>query len=93
MLRLTSTTLATVVGFSVLEVIQPVERATGFNVPVQRGLRRAGDPAALVRDATKARAGFGWQPKFAGLDEIVRTAWAIHQKAPSMVADIESAVA
>jgi UDP-arabinose 4-epimerase len=71
-------------GFSVLEIIQAVERATGLIAPVQRGPRRAGDPAALVSDATKARDGLGWQPKIAGLDEIVRSAWAWHQKAPRM---------
>lgn len=72
-------------GFSVLEVIQAVEHATGFKVPVQRGPRRAGDTAALISDATKAREDLGWQPQIAGLDEIVRTAWAWHQRAESIV--------
>jgi len=70
-------------GFSVLEVLDAVERVTGLNVPVIRGDRRPGDPAALVSDATKARELLGWRPQFDRLDDIVRTAWAWHQKVPS----------
>jgi UDP-arabinose 4-epimerase len=69
-------------GFSVLEVIRAVEHASGLDVPVQQGPRRVGDPVALVSDATKARADLGWQPRLPGLNEIVRTAWAWHQKLP-----------
>jgi UDP-arabinose 4-epimerase len=70
-------------GFSVLEVIRAVERATGIEVPIQRGPRRAGDPAALISDATKARTVLGWQPQMTDLDAIVRTARAWHQRARS----------
>jgi UDP-glucose 4-epimerase len=67
-------------GFSVKEVIDAVERVTGLTVPVVIGDRRAGDPAALISDASKARDELGWRPQFAGIDEIVRTAWAWHRK-------------
>jgi UDP-arabinose 4-epimerase len=67
-------------GFSVREVVRTVEQLTGLTVPVKFGDRRAGDPAALVSDATKARIKLRWRPEFAGLDEIIRTAWAWHQK-------------
>ncbi|MEM9028954.1 MAG: UDP-glucose 4-epimerase GalE [Pseudomonadota bacterium] len=70
-------------GFSVREVIDAVERITGLNVPVLYGDRRAGDPAQLVSDATKARDELGWTPEIPDLDEIIRTAWAWHQKAPT----------
>jgi UDP-arabinose 4-epimerase len=80
-------------GFSVLEVIHSVERATGLKVPVRRGARRAGDPAALVSVAMKAREGLGWEPQIAGLDEIVRSSWAWHQKVPSAPRRIETASA
>jgi UDP-arabinose 4-epimerase len=69
-------------GFSVREVIAAAERATGLKVPVKETGRREGDPAALVADATKARSVLGWQPRHAELDEMVRTAWAWHQKQP-----------
>lgn len=67
-------------GFSVRQVVHTVERLTGLTVPVKFGDRRAGDPVALVSDATKARNKLGWRPQFADLDEIIRTAWAWHQK-------------
>jgi UDP-arabinose 4-epimerase len=68
-------------GFSVREVIDAVERITGLTVPVVFGDRRAGDPAALISDASKARDELEWRPRFAEIDEIVRTAWAWHRKA------------
>jgi UDP-arabinose 4-epimerase len=71
-------------GFSVREVINAVERVTGLSVPTLLGERRAGDPAALVCDASRAREMLGWQPKISELDEIVRSAWAWHQRLPSM---------
>lgn len=70
-------------GFSVLEVIEAAERASDLQVPITLGARRAGDPAALVSDATKAREVLGWEPQIRVLDDIVRTAWAWHQKSPS----------
>jgi len=68
-------------GYSVKEVIAAVERVSGLTVPVVFGDRRPGDPAALISDASKARDELGWQPQFARIDEIVRTAWAWRQKA------------
>ena len=68
-------------GFSVREVIDAVERITGLTVPVVFGDRRAGDPAALISDASKARDELEWRPRFAEIDEIVRTAWAWRRKA------------
>jgi UDP-glucose 4-epimerase len=41
---------------------------------VKIGPRRAGDPARLVADASKAGKVLGWKPRL-GLDEIVRSAW------------------
>ena len=71
-------------GFSVREVIGAVERVTGLKVPIINGARRAGDPPVLVSDASKAHEILGWQPKISDLNEIVRTAWAWHQRSPSM---------
>ncbi|WP_187971680.1 UDP-glucose 4-epimerase GalE [Aquibium microcysteis] len=68
-------------GASILEVVRAVERITGTRVPFVVGPRRAGDPAALVSDASRARVALGWKPEFPDLDEIVRTAWAWHRRA------------
>jgi len=58
------------------QVIDTAAQVTGLPVPVQYGPRRAGDPAQLVADATRARSVLGWQPKFAALETIVRNVWA-----------------
>lgn len=67
-------------GFSVRQVIDAAERVTGRTVPVELGARRAGDPAALVADASAAREGLGWRPRYGDLAEILRTAWSWHQR-------------
>ncbi|MGE0766692.1 MAG: UDP-glucose 4-epimerase GalE [Hyphomicrobiaceae bacterium] len=67
-------------GFSVLEVIKAVERVTGLQVPTVMGKRRAGDPAVLVSDPSRAMRELGWAPRFTSLDRIVETAWAWHQR-------------
>jgi UDP-glucose 4-epimerase len=60
-------------GHSVLEVIGAVERVSGRKVPYRLQDRRPGDPAVLVAASERARQA-GWQPRFAALDDIVRTA-------------------
>jgi UDP-arabinose 4-epimerase len=70
-------------GFSVRDVINAVERVTGLNVPILLGRRRAGDPPVLISGASLAHQMLGWQPRITELDEIVRTAWAWHQRSSS----------
>jgi UDP-glucose 4-epimerase len=67
-------------GFSVKEVIDEAQRVTGREVPVAVGARREGDPPWLVGDATRARVTLGWAPKFAGLGQILGTAWSWHRE-------------
>ena len=62
-------------GFSVLEVIEAARRITGKNIEVKIEPRRAGDPARLIADATKAREMLGWQPQFTEIEKIIETAW------------------
>ena len=74
-------------GFSVKEVIDAAERVTGFSVPVRFGDRRPGDPATLVSDASKAHRGLDWKPRMPLLDDIIRTAWAWHQRPAAQCSD------
>ena len=67
-------------GFTVRQVIEAVEQATGRMVPHGIGPRRAGDPAALVADPSAANRDLDWRPAMSDLDSIVATAWAWHQK-------------
>ncbi len=61
-------------GHSVMQVIESVQRVSGRRVPYRISPRRAGDPAVLVASAERAKRELGWRPRFADLDEMVRTA-------------------
>jgi UDP-glucose 4-epimerase len=63
-------------GFSVLEVLDAVDRVT--NIKVERRIegRRAGDPPALISDNSRIKATLPWQPAHADLDMIVAHALA-----------------
>ena len=52
--------LGTNEGNTVKEVFSMCEKVTGKKIPVEIKLRRAGDPAVLVADNTKAREVLGW---------------------------------
>ena len=75
--------LGTGTGSSVREVINAVEKGTGHTVPFKESPRRAGDPPALVADATMAKQVLGWEARYSDLDYIVKTAWAWTQKQQS----------
>lgn len=49
-------------GYSILEVIAAASAALGTELPYEMTARRAGDPAVLVADISKARTLLGWQP-------------------------------
>lgn len=63
-------------GYSVLEVVEAVKRASGVDFAVRHAGRRAGDPAALVADARRIGSVLRWTPRFADIDTIVRHALA-----------------
>jgi UDP-glucose 4-epimerase len=63
-------------GFSVLEVLDAVDRVTNLTVDRRMGPRRAGDPDALVADNREILARLPWRPQRAELDTIVRDALA-----------------
>jgi UDP-glucose 4-epimerase len=67
-------------GYSIMEVIEAVERVTGSVIVRESGARRAGDPPVLVADSTLAKAALHWTPKFADLDTIILHAWRWEQK-------------
>jgi len=62
-------------GFSVREVIETARRVTGQAIPALETPRRPGDPAVLVASAEKIKKELGWQPEYASLEAIVRSAW------------------
>jgi len=67
-------------GFSVLEVLDAVDRVTNLTIERRIEGRRAGDPASLVSDNRAIMATFPWQPRFADLDTIIAHALAWERK-------------
>jgi UDP-glucose 4-epimerase len=67
-------------GYSVLEVIDAVKRASGAGFEVRLSPRRPGDPAAIVASSDKIRRSLGWRPQYQGIDTIVASAlhWERH---------------
>lgn len=77
-------------GFSVKEVIAGAERITGRPIATRVSARRAGDPPALVGDATSARSFLGWKPRYESLDAILDTAWNWHQSLNLHIDDLQT---
>jgi UDP-glucose-4-epimerase GalE len=70
-------------GYSILEVIDAVERITGKKIPKRLSPRRPGDPAVLVASKDKLKNLLGWEAQHSTLDEIVSSAWAWKQAHPN----------
>jgi len=65
-------------GYSVKEVIEMARNITGKDIPVINWERRPGDPPNLVGSADKIKKTLGWEPKYAELNTIIKTAWNWH---------------
>jgi len=67
-------------GYSVLETIEAVRRASGRNFAVQYADRRAGDIMTMIADTSRIRATLDWTPQYDNLDTIARHALAWEEK-------------
>jgi len=67
-------------GFSVLEVLDAVDRVTNMTIERRLEARRAGDPPALISDNRAILETLPWKPAHADLDGIVRDALAWERK-------------
>ena len=74
-------------GFSVLEVLDAVDRVTNAKIVRHMEPRRAGDPGELVSDPSRIRATLPWEPKYADLDEIIGHAVQWERKLAEMRTD------
>jgi UDP-glucose 4-epimerase len=63
-------------GYSVLEVLDAVDRVTNRKLDRREGPRRLGDADSLISDNSLIKATLPWVPRFADLDTIVRHALA-----------------
>jgi UDP-glucose 4-epimerase len=66
--------IGTGVGASVFEVLAMIQGVTSVELNSEIVSRRAGDPAALVADVSKAKEILDWESRY-GLREIVESAW------------------
>jgi UDP-glucose-4-epimerase GalE len=66
-------------GYSVRQVIDEARRITGQSIPEIEARRRWGDPAQLVGSSAKIQKELGWKPSYAGLEQILDTAWRWHK--------------
>ncbi|WP_298091528.1 UDP-glucose 4-epimerase GalE [uncultured Sphingomonas sp.] len=71
-------------GFSVLEVLDAVDRVTNMTIERRMEGRRAGDPAELVADNSAILAALPWRPERDDLDGIVRDALVWERKLAEM---------
>lgn len=67
-------------GFSVKEVLDAVEEASGREVPRTAAPRREGDPARLIADPKRAHEILEWQPTRTNLATIATSAWRWHSQ-------------
>jgi len=67
--------LGTGTGVSVQELISAVEQVCNTKLTILPREKRAGDPALLVADPSKAHAALGWQPHHSDLHTILESAY------------------
>ena len=62
------------VGYSVAQVIAAGAQVLDREIPYENSPRRAGDPAVLVADISRAKTELGWMPT-RSLEQMVRDTW------------------
>jgi UDP-glucose 4-epimerase len=67
-------------GFSVLEVLDAVDRVTNMKIARRTEGRRSGDPDSLISDNRAILSALPWQPRYANLDQIIEHALLWEQK-------------
>ncbi|RZL73558.1 MAG: UDP-glucose 4-epimerase GalE, partial [Sphingomonas sp.] len=72
-------------GYSVLEVLDAVDRVTNMTINRQVDDRRPGDPAALIADNSAILAALPWRPRYDDLERIVADALAWERKLATRV--------
>jgi UDP-glucose 4-epimerase len=67
-------------GYSVREVIETVKKVTGKDFRVEETNRRDGDPPVLIADSRRLKRELKWEPIYADLEFIIKTAWEWEKK-------------
>ena len=72
--------LASGKGYSVLEILNSIERITSRKVNYIFGKKREGEPPILIADASKAKKELAWEAKNSALEKIIKDAWKWYTK-------------
>lgn len=62
-------------GFTVLQMVQELNKVSGNPVLYEIAERRLGDPAVLVASNNKAKTVLGWKPVYSEIEKILKDAW------------------
>lgn len=86
--------LGTGIGYSVIEMIEAFEKASGKQIPYSLVDRRPGDVAVCYADPTKAKIELYWTAQ-KGIEEMCKDTWRWQQKNPNgyeenKISDMES---
>lgn len=76
-------------GYTVMEVIEEVQEASGRRVDYEVVGRRSGDPAQSWADAGRAEKLLGWKAQY-NLSDMARTAWEWHSRNPEGYESVSS---
>jgi len=74
--------LGTGIGYTVLEVIDAVEKAAGQKIEYKIVERRTGDPVKSFADPSRANILLGWKTQYS-LNDMAKTAWNWHSSHPN----------
>jgi len=74
--------LGTGIGYTVLEVIDAVEKAAGKKIEYKIVERRTGDPVKSYADPSRANILLGWKTQYS-LNDMAKTAWNWHSSHPN----------
>ncbi len=75
--------LGTGKGYSNLDIVKAAEKVLGIKIEYKMGPRRAGDPAGLYADNSKAKKLLGFKTRYSDLETILSTALAWHKARPN----------
>jgi UDP-glucose 4-epimerase len=62
-------------GYSVQQIVQAAAEITGHMIPLEMGLRRAGDAPATVADNKKIQTELGFKLLHSDIETIIQTSW------------------
>jgi UDP-glucose 4-epimerase len=60
-------------GFSVLEILQAIEKIKNIKIPYKVSERRKGDPSSVIACSKKANEMLLWKPEYTNIEDMIKT--------------------